>query len=147
MILRVKKLRDSAQIPKRMTEQSAGYDLFACPDKPLTILPSQTVKVPTGIAVQLEAESGYVLLLYARSSLALKHGIAPANCVGVVDLDYRGEIAVPLHNSSDKPYTVSGGDRIAQLVITPIITPQIAETDTLDETERGSGGFGSTNGN
>ena len=144
MELKVKCLRDNAVLPQRMTAQSAGYDLSACLEGPLTIEAGQTAKVPTGIAVQLTADSGYVLLAYARSSLASKHGLAPANCVGVIDLDYRGEIFIALHNSSDKPYTITDGERIAQLVVTPVITPEVTESDELSDTERGSGGFGST---
>lgn len=145
MKLRIKRLRENAVLPKRMTAQSAGMDLTACIGEPVTIEPNKTAMIPTGIAVQLEAADGFVLLIYARSSLAAKHGIAPANCVGVVDLDYRGEIFVPLHNSSDKAYTISPDERIAQLVITPVVMPEICETDCLDDTERGEGGFGSTN--
>ena len=144
MELKVKRLRDNAVLPQRMTAQSAGYDLSACLEGPLTIGAGQTAKVPTGIAVQLTADSEYVLLAYARSSLASKHGLAPANCVGVIDLDYRGEIFIALHNSSDKPYTITDGERIAQLVVTPVITPEVTESDELSDTERGSGGFGST---
>lgn len=145
MHLKIKRLRENAVLPQRMTAQSAGMDLSACLEAPLTIAPNETAKVPTGIAVQFEAESGYVLLTYARSSLATKHGLAPANCVGVIDLDYRGEIFIPLHNSSDTAYTISDGERIAQLVVTPIVMPDVVEADTLDNTERGEGGFGSTN--
>ena len=131
-------------IPAQATAGSAGYDLSACTDEPLTIAPGETAKVPTGIAVQLEAESGYVLLTYARSGLATKHGLAPANCVGVIDLDYRGEIFIPLRNSSGAAYTITPGERIAQLVVTPVITPQIEEAAELDSTARGEGGFGSS---
>jgi dUTP pyrophosphatase len=144
MKLKIKRLREDAKLPERMTAQSAGYDLCACLAEPLTIQPGETEKVPTGIAAQLEAESGYVLLTYARSGLAAKHGLAPANCVGVIDLDYRGEIFIPLHNSSQTAYTIQPGERIAQLVVTPIITPEIEEAGSLDDTARGEGGFGST---
>lgn len=144
MRLKIKRLRSGAKLPERMTAQSAGYDLSACIDEPLTIASGETAKVPTGIAAQLEADSGYVLLTYARSSLAAKHGLAPANCVGVIDLDYRGEIFIPLHNSSAEGYTIQPGERIAQLVVTPIITPEICEAEELDDTARGEGGFGST---
>lgn len=144
MRLKIKRLRPGAQLPQRMTAQSAGYDLSACLESPLTIEPGETAKVPTGIAAQLETEGGYVLLTYARSSLATKHGLAPANCVGVIDLDYCGEIFIPLHNSSSEAYTIQPGERIAQLVVTPIVTPDIEEADELDDTARGDGGFGST---
>ena len=144
MKLKIQRLRVNAVLPKQMTPQSAGCDLAACLDRPVTIPPGQTVKIPTGLAAELEADSGYVLLAYARSSLAANHGIAPANCVGVIDLDYRGEIFIPLHNSSSEPYTVLDGERIAQLIVTPVILPDIVETDELSDTDRGAGGFGST---
>ncbi len=144
MQLKIKKLRENAVLPKRMTEYSAGYDIAACLDEPLDIKPGSTVKVPTGIAAELVCDGSYVLLTYARSSLATKHGLAPANCVGVIDSDYRGEIFIPLHNSSDKPYTVSDGERIAQLIVTPVVFPEIVESAELSDTARGGGGFGST---
>ncbi|MGN0623101.1 MAG: dUTP diphosphatase [Oscillospiraceae bacterium] len=144
MKLLIKKLRDSAVIPKRATAESAGYDLSACIDEPVTIGAGMTAKIPTGISTEISGAESCVLLIYARSSLATKHGLAPANCVGVVDTDYRGEIIVPLHNHSDKEYTVSPGERIAQLVITPVFTPEVCEVTELSDTERGEGGFGST---
>ena len=144
MKLKIRLLRVNSLMPKRMTAYSAGCDLSACLDEPLTIHPGQTVKVPTGIACELEADGGYVLLIYARSSLAANHGLAPANCVGVIDLDYRGEIFVPLHNSSPEPYTILDGERIAQLIVTPVIMPDIEEASELSDTLRGTGGFGST---
>ena len=144
MKLKIKLLRVNSLMPKRMTPHSAGYDLSACLDEPLTVRPGQTVKVPTGIACELEAEGGYVLLTYARSSLAANHGLAPANCVGVIDLDYRGEIFIPLHNSSPEPYTILDGERIAQLIVAPVITPELEEAAELSDTDRGAGGFGST---
>lgn len=144
MRLLFKKLREGAIIPKRQTEFSAGCDLCACLDAPVSVLPGETVKIPTGLAAELEGEKNAVLLIYARSSLATKFGIAPANCVGVVDWDYRGELIVALHNSSNEAYTISDGDRIAQLVVTPILTPEICEAQELSDTVRGAGGFGST---
>ena len=144
MKLKIKRLRVNAVLPKRMTPMSAGCDLSACLDRPVVIPPGQTVKIPTGLAAELEAESGYVLLAYARSSLAANHGIAPANCVGVIDLDYRGEIFIPLHNSSAEPYTVLDGERIAQLIVTPVVLPEIEEVSELSDASRGTGGFGST---
>lgn len=144
MKLKIKRLRENAVLPRRMTELSAGCDLSACLEEPITIEAGQTVKVPTGIACELDAEGGYVLLVYARSSLAAKHGIAPANCVGVIDLDYRGEIFIPLHNSSEKSYSIADGERIAQLIVTPVVFPEICETDNLTDTKRGEQGFGST---
>lgn len=144
MKLLIKKLSEKATAPKRATTGSAGYDLSACIDEPLTIQPRQIVKVPTGISVAVDTDENVALLIYARSSLATKHGITLANCVGVVDSDYRGEIMVAMINLSDTPYTITHGERIAQLVITPIHTPEVVEAFELSDTDRGSGGFGST---
>lgn len=144
MKLLVKKLNDKATIPQRQTAYSAGYDLCACLDEPVTVKAGETAKIPIGISLELEGTKDAVLLIYARSSLACKLGLAPANCVGVVDWDYRGEIVVVLHNHSKKDYTINHGDRIAQLVITPIFTPEVEETAELSDTDRGAGGFGST---
>ena len=110
----------------------------------MTLLPGQSALIPTGIAVAPESKSPVVLLLYARSGLAVKHGIALVNSVGVIDADYRGEIKVGLINHSDKPYTVTHGERIAQMVFTPYVAMEFAEVDTLQDTTRGTGGFGST---
>lgn len=142
MTFKIKRLRESAVIPKRATASSAGYDLCACVESEITINPGETKLIPTGIAAALP--EGSVGLIYARSGLGIKHGIIPANAVGVIDSDYRGEIAVGLYNHSEKPYTLSPNERIAQLVITPVFTPDITEADELDETVRGGGGFGST---
>lgn len=139
-----KKLREDAVIPKYQTEYSAGLDLCACIDDKIVFRPHETVKIPTGLAAELEGEKNAVLLIYARSSLATKLGLAPANCVGVVDWDYRGELIVALHNHSENDCVINKGDRIAQLVVTPIFRPDIAEADELSDTERGTGGFGST---
>lgn len=144
MKLLVKKLNEKSTLPKRATEESAGYDLAACLESPVEVKPGETVKVPTGISLAVEGIDKCVLLIYARSSLATKFGLAPANCVGVVDTDYRGEIIVPLHNHSDKAYVIADGERVAQLVVTPIFTPDVEEREELSETERGNGGFGST---
>lgn len=144
MKLLIKKLNDKATLPKRATEESAGYDLAACLEEPLEVKAGETVKVPTGLSMAVEGMDKCVLLIYARSSLATKFGLAPANCVGVVDTDYRGEILVALHNHSDKSYVISHGERVAQLVIMPIFTPEVEERYELSETERGEGGFGST---
>lgn len=145
MKLLIKKLNDRATLPKRATPESAGYDLSACLAEPLEVKAGQTVKVPTGLSMAVEGIEKCVLLIYARSSLATKFGLAPANCVGVVDTDYRGEVLVALHNHSDQDYTINDGERIAQLVVTPIYTPDVEERDELSNTERGTGGFGSTN--
>ena len=122
---------------------AAAMDLHACLDEPLAIPAGQRRSVPTGIAIALPS-ADYVALVYARSGLGIKHGIAPANCVGVIDSDYRGELLVGLQNSSDQEYTNQPGDRIAQLMIAPVIQAQISMVDELDETARGAGGFGST---
>lgn len=141
--LKVKRLYENATLPKRATEGSAGYDLFACINEPVTILPHETLKVSAGVAIELESNQ-YVALVYCRSGLATKNMISLINCVGVIDSDYRGELLIPLVNHSDIPYTINHGDRIAQLVISPVFTPTITEVDTLSDTIRGQGGFGST---
>lgn len=138
----VRKLRDGAEFPKYGSEQAAGADLCACIDTPVTIQPGETVLIPIGIAVELP--QGTVGLIYARSGLASKRGLAPANKVGVIDSDYRGELMVALHNHGTAPQTVEVGERVAQLVITPYITANFFESADLSETVRGAGGFGST---
>ncbi|MBO5034171.1 MAG: dUTP diphosphatase [Oscillospiraceae bacterium] len=130
-------------VPSYATAGSAGMDLRACIDAPVTILPGEQSLVPTGLAIALPS-ADYVALLYARSGLAIKHGLSPANCVGVIDSDYRGEIVVALRNYAKEPYTVEPGERIAQMVITPVVQAAIALVDELDDTDRGAGGFGST---
>ena len=141
-VLKIKKLKDGAVIPKRATEESAGLDLSALLENPVTINPHEIVKIPTGIAIELE--KGYAGLIYPRSGLSTKHGISLANCVGVVDSDYRGEIQVGLFNQSQVAYTIEPGERIAQMLIMPICKPELEICDELDDTARGSGGFGST---
>ena len=141
--VKVKKLRDDAVIPKYATAGSAAADLCFAGDGPVTILPGEAAMIPTGIAISMGRDDA-AAFIYARSGLASKHGIAPANCVGVIDSDYRGEIKVALRNHSDEPFTVSPGDRIAQMVISPVIAASFGTVDELDETERGAGGFGST---
>lgn len=138
----IKKLSKGAIIPTYGSEYAAGADLYACMDEEIFINPGQTVLVHTGIAMELPV--GYAGLIYARSGLASKKGLAPANKVGVVDCDYRGEILVALHNHSQETASILPGERIAQLVITPYITAAFTETDTLNETVRGEGGFGSS---
>ena len=142
-VLKIKKLRDNAHIPYRATAGSAGMDLYACIDEPVPIPPHEIRLIPTGIALALES-ADYVAYLFARSGLAIKHGLAPANCVGVIDSDYRGEVCVGLLNQTDQPFTVRPDERIAQMVISPVILPEIEVTDDLGETDRGAGGFGST---
>ena len=138
----VKKLREGAQLPRFGSAGAAGADLCACLDKELSIAPGQTVKVPTGIAIELP--SGTVGLIYARSGLAVKKGLAPANKVGVIDCDYRGEILVALYNQSGEAQTVLPGERIAQMIVSPYIPAVYEEREELSDTERGEGGFGST---
>lgn len=142
MTLKIKRLCAQAQLPKRATEGSAGYDLCACVSSPVTIEPNSSQLIPTGIAVALPENT--VGLVFGRSGLGIRHGISPANAVGVIDSDYRGEISVGLANHSLVPYTVSPNERIAQLVVVPVISFELEETDELDATSRGEGGFGST---
>jgi dUTP pyrophosphatase len=130
-------------LPKRATNGSAGLDLCAAIAAPVTIFPRQLVKIPTGIAVGLPARE-YVALVFARSGLSIKHGIALSNGVGVIDSDYTGEIIVGLCNLSDEPYTIEPFERIAQLVVMPVICANIVEMKSLEKTERADGGFGST---
>ncbi len=141
--VKIKKLRENAVVPKRATEGSAGADLYACIDQPLTIAPGSLVMVPTGIALELP-ETGLAAFLFARSGLGVKHGICLSNGVGVVDSDYRGEVCVGLCNVSDKEYTVQPLERIAQMVIMPVVCADFTEAEQLSDTARGSGGFGST---
>ena len=138
----VKLLDPRAKLPAYGSAAAAGADLYALTGGPVEIAPGQTALIRTGIAVAVPR--GYVGLVYARSGLACKRGIAPANKVGVIDADYRGEVMVYLHNHGDQPQTIEDGDRVAQLVITPCLTAQFESVDELDGTERGSGGFGST---
>ena len=142
-VLKIKKLRENARIPFRATPGAAGMDLYACLDEPVAIDPQKIAVIPTGVAIELES-ADYVAYIYARSGIAIRHGIAPANCVGVIDSDYRGEVCVGLVNQCSEPFTINPGDRIAQLVIAPVILPEIVEVDELSGTDRGSGGFGST---
>jgi len=140
---RVKRLRENARIPLRATVGSAGMDLYACINNPVTIEAGKTEMVPTGIAIALPG-ARYAAFIYARSGLAVKNGLAPANCVGVIDSDYRGEVIVGLHNHSGAAYEVQPGERIAQMVIAPVCLMDAEEAGDLDETDRGDGGFGST---
>ena len=142
MKVRIKKLTDRAIIPTYGSVGSAGGDLYSAEEKDVLIAPNQTVLIGTGLAVEIP--DGYVGLVYARSGLATKSGLAPANKVGVIDSDYRGEIMVALHNHSDKERTVAGGERIAQIVFAPVAHALFAEAESLSDTERAAGGFGST---
>ena len=138
----VKILDPRAKLPAYGSADAAGADLYALTDGPVEIAPGGTALIHTGIAVAVP--QGYVGLVYARSGLACKRGIAPANKVGVIDADYRGEVMIYLHNHGDEPQTIEDGDRVAQLVITPYLTAQFERVDELNNTHRGSGGFGST---
>lgn len=140
--IKIKKLNDNATVPTYGTEFSAGADLYACIDEPVIIAPGETALIKTGLA--MEIPTGYAGLIYARSGLATKKGLAPANKVGVIDADYRGEIMVALHNHSLNEASIEPGERIAQMVITPFLTANFVVSDELNDTVRGAGGFGST---
>lgn len=140
--INVKKLRPDARLPVYGTEFSAGADLCACLDAPVTLQPGETKLISIGIAMEIPA--GYAGLVFARSGLASKRHLAPANKVGVIDPDYRGEFFVPLHNHGPVAQTVEPGERIAQMILTPFLTAQFVEAESLSDTVRGAGGFGST---
>lgn len=140
MKIRIKKLNEKAIVPTSGSPYSAGYDIYSLEDHEIEA--GKTVLAKTGLA--LEIPEGYFGAVYARSGLASKKGLRPANCVGVIDSDYRGELIVALHNDSEKTQKVVQGDRIAQLVITPYLSVEFKETEELSETKRQSGGFGST---
>lgn len=140
--LSVKRLTDTARLPMRQTSGSAGYDLYADVEE-LTIQPGEICRVPTGIAIAI-GDAHAAAFIYARSGIASKFGVSPANCVGVIDSDYRGEIQVPLMNHGREPFVIRRGDRIAQLLFAPVFLPELLECESLDETARGAGGFGST---
>lgn len=140
--IKVKRLHPAAKLPSYGSAEAAGADLYACLEEPVTIGPGQSGWIGTGIS--MEVPKGHAGLIYARSGLACKRGLAPANKVGVVDSDYRGQVVVVLHNHSDQPQTVEHGERIAQMVIAPVVTPPYEEVDELTDSRRGCGGFGST---
>ena len=140
--IRVKLLKEGAKLPTYGSAEAAGADLYACVSEPVIIAPGQTAFIPTGIA--LEVPKGCAGLVYARSGMACKRGLAPANKVGVVDSDYRGEITVVLHNHGAVSQTVENGERIAQFLITPVLQPAYEVVQTLSDTQRNTGGFGST---
>ncbi len=142
MKIEIKKTRPGATLPRYSSDLAAGADLYACLEQEVRILPGETVLIPTGIAAAIPA--GYAGFVFARSGLSVKMGLAPANKVGVIDADYRGEILVALYNQSGQVRTVKDGERIAQLVIEKVETPVFEEVDELPSTERGAGGFGST---
>ena len=140
--IRVKKLSPNAILPTYGSAGAAAADLYACLEESVTIAPGETVFIPTGLSVEIPV--GCAGLIYARSSMGAKRGLAPANKVGVIDSDYRGEIKVVLLNHSSAEQTVAPGERIAQMIITPVLTPAYEEVDELTDTDRGTGGFGST---
>ena len=140
--LKIKKVRPNAKLPTRGTVGSAGMDLYACIDEPITLNGGDKAVIPTGIAIGLSSPE-YAAFVYARSGLAIKHGISLLNSVGVIDSDYRGEICVGVINQLKEPYTIEPFERIAQMVIQPVSLPELIEVESLDETDRGAGGFGS----
>ncbi|MCI6357999.1 MAG: dUTP diphosphatase [Erysipelotrichaceae bacterium] len=142
MLIRLKKINKDAKIPSYGSEFSAGADLYACEENEITIIPHETRLIHTGIAIEIP--NGYVGLIYARSGLASKRDLAPANKVGVIDSDYRGEILVALHNHGNKDQVIQPFERIAQLVIAPVTQANFEEVEELNTTERNEGGFGST---
>ena len=142
MEIKIKKLSEDAVIPTYGSEYSAGADLYALTDEPIVIEPGKTVLVHTGISIEIP--EGYGGFIYARSGLSTKRGLAPANKVGVIDADYRGELMVSLYNQSETEQTVEAGERVAQIAIVPFLHAEFEEADELSDTVRGSGGFGST---
>ena len=140
--IKIKKLNENANIPTRGSAYSAGYDLYACIDEPITIPAHSTVKIGTGLAVEIP--DGYFGAIFARSGLATKEGLRPANCVGCCDSDYRGEYIVALHNDTDETKLIVPNERIAQLVVMPYLPVEFEEVAELTDTERGISGFGST---
>lgn len=142
MEINIKLLNENAKVPTRGSEYAAGYDLYAATDYDIEIAPHSTVKIGTGISVELP--NGTFGAIFARSGLATKKGLRPANCVGVCDSDYRGEYIVPMHNDTDEVMTIASGERIAQLIVMPFVGIEFNIVDELTETRRGDGGFGST---
>lgn len=144
--MKIKKVRENAKVPQRATGGSAGLDLCACIDAPLTLNSGETALIPTGVAIALPSAE-YGAFVFPRSGIAIKHGIGLLNSVGVIDSDSRGEIMVGVINQVKESYTIEPGERIAQMVIMPVSTMPVVEVDELDETARGAGGFGSTGKN
>ena len=142
MKVEVKKIKENAKLPLYATKEAAGCDIYACIEETVTINPRETKFIPTGLSFALP--KGYVGLIYARSGLACKKGIAPANKVGVIDSDYRGEVIVALHNHSNETHEIEPNDRVAQFVIMPYLMAEFEEVESLDETKRATGSFGST---
>ena len=142
-MLKIKKVKENAKVPHRATSGSAGLDLCACIDEPVTLEGGDTAVIPTGIAIALPS-ADYGAFVFPRSGIAVKHGIGLLNSVGVIDSDYRGEIMVGVINQKRESYTIEPGERIAQMVIMPVSMMPVEEVEELDETDRGAGGFGST---
>lgn len=142
MDIKIKKLNENAKLPTRGSEYAAGYDLYAATEKTITILPHTTVKIGTGLAFELPENT--FAALYARSGLATKRGLRPANATGICDSDYRGEYIIALHNDTDEPQFVYPGERIAQMILTSFIPMNFIQVEELNDTARGKGGFGST---
>ena len=142
-LLKIKKLKENAKVPSRGTQGSAGFDLCACIDEPITLNGGDTALIPTGIAIALPS-ADYGAFVFPRSGIAVKHGIGLLNSVGVIDSDYRGEIMVGVINQKRESFTIEPGERIAQMVIMPVSMMPVEEVEELDETDRGAGGFGST---
>ena len=140
--IRVKKLHENAILPTYGSAEAAGADLYACLDEPVTVEPGKTAWIPVGFAMEVPKRCAG--LVYARSGMACKKGLAPANKFGVIDSDYRGPVTVVLYNHGDVAQTIAHGERIAQMVITPVLTPAYIEAESLSDTDRGQGGFGST---
>lgn len=144
-MVNVKKLRDDAIIPTQGSKYAAGYDIYAAINAPITIKSEETIKIGTGLAFELP--EGFFAGIFARSGLATKQGLRPANCVGVVDCDYRGEVIVAIHNDSNRNAVIAPGDRIAQMILLPYQSMEFTEVNDLNETDRGDGGFGSSGNN
>ena len=142
MNIKITKLNKNAIIPTRGSNEAAGMDLYACTSSPIIIAPHDTVKISTGIA--MEIPDGYFGGVFARSGLATKQGLRPSNCCGIIDSDYRGDVIVALHNDTNIPQTIQPMERVAQLIIMPYLPVEFEEVDTLSDTDRGTGGFGST---
>lgn len=142
MNVKITKLNKNAIIPTKGSKEAAGMDLYACTSSPIIIAPHDTVKINTGIA--MEIPDGYFGGVFARSGLATKQGLRPSNCCGIIDSDYRGDIIVALHNDTNMPQTIQPMERVAQLIIMPYLPVEFEEVDTLSDTDRGTGGFGST---
>lgn len=142
MRIAFQKLREGGRVPTYGSDAAAGADLYAAIDESITLAPGETRLIPHGIAMAIP--EGYAGFIYARSGLATRRNLAPANKVGVVDADYRGELMTPLHNHGSTPAVIEPGERVAQLVVAPVMHAEFIEADSLDETERGAGGFGST---